>query len=132
MKDHFLLEALWVLCVYGWVSLACGLAASSAMLVWGARLVRRPWRMVVLATATLVLWIALFVGVDYGYGAWQRTPNPPAEAFSDTGGPFFMLFAGWVPSLCVLAPLHLLVRLCSRAFAHNPPPLPGRPSGPCS
>jgi|GEM_PF-3050166 len=110
MNDHFLLEAIWVLFAYGWPSLACGLTLSSVMVIWGSRREYRRSRMAVLAAATLVLWIALFVGVDSGYRAWQSIPNPPEEAFSDTGGPFSFLFAGWFPSLILLSFLHLVLR----------------------
>jgi len=111
MKDHFVLEAFWVVFTYGWVSLACGLAISVALVVWGSRRVQRRSRMAILAAATLILWIALIVGVEYGYNAWQSIPNPPNEAFSDTGGPSFMLFLGWLPSFAFLGTGHLLLRL---------------------
>ena len=67
MNDHFLLEAVWVLFAYGWPSVACGLAISLVMVIWGSRRVRHGSRMAVLAAATLVLWIALIVGIEYGY-----------------------------------------------------------------
>ncbi len=110
MNDHFLLESIWVLLTYGWTSLACGLTISLVMVIWGSRRMHRRSRMAVLAAATLVLWIALFIGVDSGYRAWQSIPNPPKEAVSDTGGPFFFLFAGWLPSLILLISLHLVLR----------------------
>ena len=128
MNDHFLLEAVWVLFTYGWPSLACGLAISSVMVIWGSRRVRRRSRMAVLAATTLVLWIALIVGVEYGYNAWQSIPNPPEEAFSDTGGPFFVLFAGWLPILIMLGIVHLFLRRCWRNLASRPTPSLGSPS----
>jgi len=120
MNDHFLLEAVWVICTYGWPSVTCGLVISSAMIIWGSRRVRRSSRKAVLAAAVVVLWLALIVGVETGYHAWQSIPNPPEEAFSDTGGPFVVLFLGWLPSLVVLGIEHLLLRLCWRSAA--PPP----------
>ena len=114
MNDHFLLEAIWVLFTYGWLSLTCGLAISTVMVIWGSCRVHRRSRMAVLAAAILVLWIALFIGVDSGYRAWQSLPNPPEEAFSDTGGPFSFLFAGWLPSLILLSSLHLVLRRYGR------------------
>lgn len=80
MHDDFLLETVWVLAVHGWKPLAFG------------------------------LWIALFIGVDSGYRAWQSGPNPPDEAFSDTGGPFTMLFLGWVPATLLLGTVFWLTR----------------------
>ena len=124
MNDHFLLEAIWVLFTYGWPSLACGLAISTVMVLWGSRRVHRRSRMAVLAAAILVLWIALFIGVDSGYRAWQSLPNPPKEAFSDTGGPFSFLFAGWLPSLIILSSLHLaLRRYCKNSSFSRTSPL---------
>lgn len=98
---NFLQETVWILSTYGAFYSACGLAISFAMVVWGSLRARRVPRMVTLAAAILVLWIAMIVGVESGYYAWQSTPHPPDEAFSDTGGPFFVLFLGWLPSLVV-------------------------------
>ena len=111
MNDDFLLEAVWVLFTYGWQYLAYGLAISSVMVILGSRRVSRRAGMVILAAATFVLWIALFIGVDSGYRAWQSIPNPPLEAFSDTDGPFSVMFLGWFPSLIVLGSVHLLLRI---------------------
>ncbi|NNM31159.1 MAG: hypothetical protein HKO57_16700, partial [Akkermansiaceae bacterium] len=92
----------------------------------------RLWaRLTFLAAATFVLWLALIVGVEYGYNAWQSSPNPPDEAFSDTGGPFATLFLGWVPSALVLGIVYLLLRWCWRSLAPppaQPPPLPSSPA----
>ena len=125
MNDHFLLEAVWLLFTYGWPSLACGLTISSAMVIWGSRRVRRRSRMAVLAAATFVLWIALVVGIEYGYNAWQSIPNPPDEAFSDTGGVFVMLFLGWVPGGTILGIAHLFLRLCWQQPRTEIPPSRG-------
>jgi hypothetical protein len=128
-EDHFLLEAVWVIFRYGWWSLACGLALSSVMVVWGSRRVHRRARLTVLAAATLVLWIALVVGVEYGYATWQGVPDPPEEAFSDTGGPGAVLLAGWLPSLVVLGMAHLVLRRRWRASPAGATPSPGTPTG---
>lgn len=114
MNDHFIIEAFWVVFTYGWVSLACGLALSVALVVWGSRRKQIRSRMAVLAAAILLLWIALIVGVEYGYNAWQSIPNPPDAAFSDTGGPFFMLFLGWLPSFVLVWIGHLVLRLSTK------------------
>lgn len=114
MNDHFIIEAFWVVFTYGWVSLACGLALSAALVVWGSRRKQMRSRMAVLAAAILLLWIALTVGVEYGYNALQSIPNPPDAAFSDTGGPFFMLFLGWLPSFVLVGIGHLVLRLSTK------------------
>jgi hypothetical protein len=110
MSDHFLREAVWVLFTYGWPYLAGGLAISALMVLWGSRCKRRCSRKTVLTAAVIVLWLALIVGVETGYHAWQTTPNPPKEAFSDTGGPAVVLFLGWLPGLVVLGIEHLALR----------------------
>ncbi len=127
MNDHFLLEAIWVLFTYGRWSLVCGLAISSVIVIWGSRRASRPSRMTMLAAATFVLWFALIVGVEYGYHAWQSIPNPPEQAFSDTGGPGITLLLGWLPSLVLLGIVHVLLRLCCRNSASNPTPPPESP-----
>ncbi len=111
MNAHFLLEAVWVMFTYGWVSVASGLVISSFLVLRGSRRARRRARFATLGAAILILWVAMFIGVDAGYRAWQNIPNPPEEAFSDSGGPFVALFLGWLPSLVVLGGAHLLLRL---------------------
>ena len=114
---NFLQEAVWVLRTYGALYLACGLGISFVMVFWGSRRVRRVSRMAFLVAAILVLWLAMIVGVESGYHSWQTIPNPPEEAFSDTGGPGITLFLGWLPSLVVLGIAHLSLRLCWRIIA---------------
>ncbi len=109
MKDHFLLETIWVLCSYGagyslWSHLIAFL-----MVAWGSGRKRRGIRMALLGTAVLILWIGLILGVETGYSAWQSIPEPPQEAFSDTGGPFIVLFMGWFPALVLLGGAHFLL-----------------------
>lgn len=120
---NLLQETAWILCTYGALYSACGLAISFAMVVWGSLRARRVPRMVTLAAAILVLWITMIVGVESGYYVWQSTPHPPDEAFSDTGGPFFVLLLGWLPSLVVLGIAHLVLRWCwwSRQLSSAPP-----------
>ncbi len=93
------------------------------MVVWGSLRARRVPHMVTLAAAILVLWIAMFVDVDSDYCDWQNTPHPPDEVFSDTGGPFFVLLRGWLPSLVVLGIAHLVRRWCwrNRQLSSAPP-----------
>lgn len=110
MHDDFLLETVRVLAVRGWKPLALGLGISLAMAIPGARLRGIGWSVGILLVAILGLWIALFIGVDSGYRAWQSGPNPPDEAFSDTGGPFSMLFFGCVPATLLLGTVFGLTR----------------------
>ena len=51
----------------------------------------------------------LILGVETGYSVWQSIPEPPPEAFSDTGGPFVVLFMGWFPALVLLGGVHFLL-----------------------
>lgn len=122
----FLLESFWILCTYGAKYSGCGLALSSLLVIWGFRRVRRGARMAVPGAASLVLWLGLFLGVESGYYSWKSIPDPPSEAFSDTGGPFFILFLGWLPSLVLLGIGHLLLRHCWRKLKPpvRPPDLP--------
>ncbi len=105
-----MLETAWVLCTYGAQYLVCGLTISLLMVAWGSRRQRQASRRTVLVAAVLVLWIALFLGTDSGYQAWQGIPDSPKEAYSDTGGPGSMLLGGWLPSAVVLGCAHHLLR----------------------
>ncbi len=58
----------------------------------------------------LTFWAALFVASDTGYRAWQSIPNPPPEAFSDSG-PAGALILGWVPGCIFCGLIFGLVRL---------------------
>ncbi len=102
MTDNVLFEPIWVLFAYGLKYLALGILFSVSVTVAGARISRLWSRMALLMLGILVLWIAMFLGVDRGYAAWQSSAAPPDEAFSDTGGPFAFLFAGWIPSGLIL------------------------------
>lgn len=112
MNDHFLLEAIWILGTYGIAFTVSGFAVSSLLVVWGSRRAKLWARIAFLVGAVILLWIVLFCGIDHGYRAWQSIPNPPKEAFSDTGGPFTILFLGWFPGLIILTIEHLLLRFC--------------------
>ena len=107
-------EAFWVMGTYGATYASAGLLIALVLVVFGAR--RKRWLagVAILLLAVLVLWIALFLSVDSGYRAWQSTSDPPEEAFSDTGGPFFFLFFGWLPSAAFLAPAFLLLSFSFR------------------
>jgi chromate transport protein ChrA len=106
-------EMLWVMWTYGLQFAVGGLLAALLITIWSSSQANSGLRMGGLVFATLALWFGLFLAVDSGYRSWQGIPNPPEEAFSDTGGPFFMLFLGWLPS-AILVGLFLLV-LASRS-----------------
>ena len=116
MENHFLAETIWVISTYGIRILAWGLAISFLILIFSSGFARRILRLAFLAVAVFVLWVAMWVSAEYGYNAWQSIPNPPNEAFSDTG-PIFFLLVGWLPSLGILGSAYLVLRLCWQAFA---------------
>ena len=128
MKDHFLLETIWILCSYGAGYSLWSLLIALLLVAWGSGRKRVGARMSLLGTAVLILWIGLILGVETGYRAWQGIPEPPQEAFSDTGGPFVVLFMGWFPALVLLGGAHFLLyrghlKLLSCATG-QPPKLP--------
>jgi hypothetical protein len=122
MNDDFLSETVWVMFAYGAWYLASGLAVSSVIVIGASRCARLRFRLPILFTAALVLWIAMFIAADSGYRAWQSIPNVPKEAFSDTG-PLLFLAAGWIPGIAVA---YLLLRICW--WISPRPTLPGRES----
>ena len=109
MKDHFLLETIWILCSYGAGYSLGSLLIALLLVAWGSGRKRVGVRMALLGTAVLILWIGLILGVETGYSVWQSIPEPPPEAFSDTGGPFVVLFMGWFPALVLLGGVHFLL-----------------------
>ena len=46
-----------------------------------------------LATAICIFWSSLLFGLEIGFRAWQAIPNPPEEAYSDSG-PSIVLVGG--------------------------------------
>jgi hypothetical protein len=51
-----------------------------------------------LVLGTLILWVGIFLGTHYGYGAWQSMPNPPEEAFADGAQLTGSVIFGWIPA----------------------------------
>ncbi len=47
-----------------------------------------------------VLLAGLFLGTAQYYQVWQSIPNPPVEAYTDSG-PLFILVLGWIPATVV-------------------------------
>ena len=50
----------------------------------------------VLVIGILAFWASAFMGSDMGFRAWQSTPDPPPEAFSDASVVGALVF-GWLP-----------------------------------
>ena len=114
---NVLQETVWVMLTHGTAYLVFGLAISIAMVIGGSRCVMLRFRLPILSGAILALWVAMFISADSGYRAWQQLPNPPEQAFSDTG-PIIILVLGWLPSLVIAS---LLLLLSRRFFPLSPP-----------
>jgi hypothetical protein len=58
----------------------------------------RSWfgRIPLLLVGTLCVWAGLFFASEKFFRVWQASPDPPDEAFADTG-PLGALLAGWIP-----------------------------------
>lgn len=58
----------------------------------------RSWfgRIPLLLVGTLCAWAGLFFASEKYFRVWQSSPDPPDEAFADTG-PIGALLAGWIP-----------------------------------
>ena len=69
MKDHFLLETIWILCSYGAGYSLGSLLITLLLVAWGSGRKRVGVRMALLGTAVLILWIGLILGVETGYRA---------------------------------------------------------------
>ena len=75
------------------VSLVSGVLAAINRSWWG--------RVPIFLVGILGVWFGLFLGSEKYFRVWQTIPNPPDEAFSDSG-PMVFLFAGWVPGVVVM------------------------------
>ena len=89
--------------------LGVGLALAVFIVIAGSRSSVTAIRLGLLAIATLALWFSSVISVEVGYSVWQSTPDPPDDAFSDTGA-IFWLVAGWLPSGLLLGALYRLLR----------------------
>ena len=96
------------MCAYGVSYLASGMAIALVVVIGASRCVRLRFRLPLLFVAALALWTAMFIAADMGYRAWQSIPDPPEEAYSDTG-PIFFLVAGWLPGAAIA---YLLLLIC--------------------
>jgi hypothetical protein len=54
-----------------------------------------------LIVGVISVWLGLFLGSDKGFRVWQSMPDPPDEAFADTG-PIGALILGWIPGLMIV------------------------------
>ena len=126
MKDHFLLETIWILCSYGAGYSLGSLLIALLLVAWGSGRKRVGVRMALLGTAVLILWIGLILVAKQARVLWQGIPEPPQEAFSDTGEPFVVLFMGWFPALVLLGGVHFLLCRCRLKLG---PSAAGHPSG---
>ena len=90
--------------------LGVGLALAVFIVIAGSRSSVTAIRLGLLAIATLALWFSSVISVEVGYSVWQSMPDPPDDAFSDTGA-IFWLVAGWLPSGLLLGALYRLLRV---------------------
>ena len=78
-------------------TLGAGSVIASA-LAWKASGRRLLGQVSLLLASFVTLGFALIAGVHFGYGAWQRMPNPPDDAFADGAKLVGSLFFGWLPA----------------------------------
>ena len=109
-----------------YVLLGIGLTAS--LLAAGLAAWNRSWwgRLPLLAVGILGTWIGLLVSSDLYFRVWQAMPNPPDEAYADSGPAGALLF-GWMPGIVVMVVLFvpawavaLLIRRGPRAARDRP------------
>jgi hypothetical protein len=102
--------------------------AAGGFLVAGglAVLAERRGRIValaLLAVGSFVLWVALWLGSDLGYRAWQAMDDPPDEAYADPE-PAGFLFMGWIPAGMFSAACYVMAGARRQARHKLPPPVP--------
>ncbi len=73
-----------------------GCLVSAVLAFFGGRVGGVFGPFILLSMSALVFWVALFLGLEVGYRAWQSGPDAPPQAFSDTA-PMGALVAGWAP-----------------------------------
>ena len=77
---------------------------------FSANVSRQSTQFVLFGFGVFFFWAGLFLASDIGYRAWQATPDPPPEAFSDSG-PIGALVFGWFPAILFC----LVIRAMSKA-----------------
>ena len=95
----------------------------SFLLVYSSGNLRWFYRYALLLLSILINWLAIFLGVHMGYGAWQNMPNPPDEAFADGANLMMALLGGWIPGIILFFAMYILVGLIKkiqkRAFTQS-------------
>lgn len=86
----------------------CVLAGVLSLIASGCRWLSAA---LLLATAICIFWSGLLSGLEIGFRAWQAIPNPPEEAYSDSG-PSIVLVGGWIPGTIFC----MIVFLCGQLF----------------
>lgn len=77
------------------ISLGCLVAGIASILAGRSSRLSRV--IPLLALGVISWWIALFLGSELGYRAWQSMPDPPQQAFNDASAAG-ALFVGWIPA----------------------------------
>ncbi|MAI66282.1 MAG: hypothetical protein CMJ26_00210 [Phycisphaerae bacterium] len=83
----------------------------SFLIVWHSMKLKFLYRNTLFIVSILINWIAIFLGVHMGYGAWQNMPNPPEEAFADGAKLMMSLIGGWIPGSILFALMFLIIKL---------------------
>ena len=95
----------------------------SFLLVYSSGNLRWFYRYALLLLSILINWLAIFLGVHMGYGAWQNMPNPPDEAFADGAHLTMAFIGGWIPGIILFFAMYILVLLIKkiqkRAFTQS-------------
>ena len=101
---------------YPTITAGCALGT---FLTWKASGCDAPGtRQLLLLLSVAIVWMSLFLGVHFGYGAWQTMPDPPDRAFADGAKLTGSLMFGWIPSgiACLLT---LLACRCLRRVTRH-------------
>lgn len=95
----------------------------SFLLVYSSGNLRWFYRYPLFLLSILINWLAIFLGVHMGYGAWQNMPNPPEEAFADGAQLTMAFIGGWMPGIILFFAMYILVVLIKtiqkRAFTQS-------------
>lgn len=96
-----------------------GVGLGVALLACISAAVNRSWlgRIPLLLVGILALWAGLLLGSDGYFRVWQGMPNPPDEAFSDSG-PSLLVIAGWIPGTIGIFILFLPCLLVAEVIRH--------------
>ena len=100
-----------------WTLFSVGSGVALLACVFAA--IKRSWlgRIPLLFVGSLALWAGLLLGSDAYFRVWQGMPNPPDEAFSDSG-PSLLVIAGWIPGTIGIIILFLPCLLVAEVIRH--------------